>query len=149
MKKNNLKYKITSADNHNVCISLIMLAVFGGVSIWLHLSENRAYVFVDILTAVVLIITIYTLYCRIFKKLLIDGEGFYLQTAPGNGRYFKFSEAKEAWIGSNSAYGFVPSGFCFNFRTAAGEEYRFTFKNNQSDGIDYLTDIINGANADT
>lgn len=148
MKKNNWKYKITGASSQSVLVSFAALAVFGGVSLWLHISGNGAYIFTDIFTLFVLVIALYTLYCRLFKKLLISDEGFCLQTSPANGKYYSYSDAAKAWISSGATFSGLPSGFYFNFKTVDGEEFRFSYQNYQSDEIELLLLRINGTDAD-
>lgn len=124
-----------------------MLAIFGGVSVLLHLADNGAYFFTDILTAFVLAIALYSVYCLLFVKLMIGGEGFYFQTSPFGGRYYSYSDVSKAWLSSGTTFGGIPSGFYFNFKTVEGKVFRFQYQNYQSDEIEYLAKKIKRSNA--
>lgn len=120
----------------------ILLAVFGGVSIWLHISNNGAFLFTDLLTAFVLIITVYSIYKYMFVKILVGETGFYHQTKPGNGKYYDYADITEAWESSGkTANGMESYYFCY--KTTDGQIIKFPFTASQSDGIEYLLAQIN------
>lgn len=139
------KYKLSGASVQSIVVSFIALAIFGGVSVWLHLSDNGAYLFTDIMTAFMLVIAIHTIYVHIFVRLMISDEGFYFQTSPLNGRYYSYSEVEKAWLSSGTTIGGIPSGFYFNFKTVEGKEFKFPYQNYQADEIEYLENMINKA----
>ena len=87
------KYKITSGLT-GVILSFIMLAIFGGLAIWFHISQNDAIIISRILVIFAALAFALALYRAVFFKVLIDKEGFYYQTAPGNGRYYHYYEIR-------------------------------------------------------
>lgn len=147
MKKFNWKYIISGSNIQSIIISFVALAIFGGVSVLLHLADNGAYFFTDILTAFVLFIALYSVYCLLFVKLMIGGEGFYFQTSPLRGKYYSYSDISKAWLSNGTIFGGIPSGFYFNFKTVEGKEFRFQYQNYQSDEIEYLAKKIKRSNA--
>ena len=87
MKNKKWKYKITSGLT-GVVLSLVLLIVFGGLTIWFHISQNDAIIIGRILVIFAALAFILALYRAMFFKVLIDKDGFFYQTAPGNGRYY-------------------------------------------------------------
>ena len=77
--------------------SLFMLAIFGGITIYLHTIRHGAFLFGLLLTIIMLVIIFLSILRSIFVKVLIYEDGFYHQTKPGNGRYYKYSEISQAW----------------------------------------------------
>ncbi|MBQ6569538.1 MAG: hypothetical protein IJL87_04725 [Clostridia bacterium] len=139
MDGKNWKYKI-GIGLFDYIPSLIMLAVFGGVALLLRKSIGDAIIFLYLFAALGAALLIYTIYRHLFVKMYIDEHGFYIQTKPGNGKYYKISDIVEAWDSSGTG--------CFNFRTTDGDTVKFSYNAPQSDGIDYLMCLINGEDPD-
>ena len=91
------KYKI-GAGKMPVILSLGMTILFGGLSVWLHKTDNGAYFFGDILTGIMVAVLLVTIYRLMFYKVLIGKDGFYIQTHIGNGMYHNYGELTSAWI---------------------------------------------------
>lgn len=146
MKNEYWKYKIGGSLKSFIPL-LILLAIFGGVSIWLHSSNNGAFIFTTFFTFLVLALSAYSIYRFIFVKVLIGEDGFYHQTKPGNGQYYDYTEIAEAWESSGQDYGGTTNYYC-SFKTAGGQVNKFPFFSSESDGIDYLLMRINGENSE-
>lgn len=80
-----------------VIVSLIPLALFGGVAVWLHLTKHPAVIIAGLFTALALAVTLVGIYRLIFVKFLVSEAGFFHQTRPGNGRFYRYSELQNAW----------------------------------------------------
>lgn len=117
------KYKIGTGKTP-VILSLGMLILFGGLSIWLHKTDNGAYLFGDILTVIMAVVLITTIYRLLFYKVLIGQDGFYYQTQINNGRYYSYKELRKAWISKGKDHGGHDSTYC-NIETPEGRVIRF------------------------
>lgn len=141
MKKKQWNYQI-GGKPQGLIPTLFLLALFGGLTIWLYMSHNGAFLFGMILTVLALAILFAVIYRAIFVKLLIGEDGFYHQTKPGNGRHYKYSQIKKAWESSGKGVNGVENSFC-NYETYDGRVVRFPFFPYESDGVDYLMERIN------
>lgn len=128
--------------------SLFLLALFGGVSIYLYLSKHGAFLFGMILTAIAFALLIACIFRAKFVKVLIGEDGFYHQTKPGNGRYYKYGEITEAWESSGKSLNGMEQHFC-NYKTPDGQVIRFPFFPFEADGIDYLLERVQEASVKT
>lgn len=77
------KYKIGSGKMPMI-LTLIMFALFGGLTIWLHRVQNGAFLFTGALAVLTLILLGATIHRFLFYKVLIGKEGFYYQTGRKN-----------------------------------------------------------------
>lgn len=75
-------------------------------------------------------------------KVLIGERGFYHQTQPGNGRYFRYSEILKAWESAGKESNGTTGYFC-TCETIDGQVLRFPFLPGESDGIGYFLDCVN------
>ncbi len=140
MKKEQWEYKISSGFT-GVILSLIMLTVFGGITVWMHTSKNGAVIFGMILTAIAVVAFLIALYRAIFYKILIGEDGFFYQTNPCNGRYYYYSEIASAWTSSGRELNGYNSNYC-NYETIDGEVVRFPFYPADCDAVDYLIERV-------
>ena len=140
MKKVRWMYKIGGRLQGFVPLS-VLLVVFLGVSVWMYYFNNGAFVFGALLTALILIIMLVCVYHAVFVKILIDENGFYVQTRPGNGVYIPYSRVKRAWISSGEYLNGAP-GNSLNYQTEDGETHRFSFLPFESDGAYYLVEQV-------
>ncbi len=140
MEKKNWKYKITSGLT-GVILSFIMLAIFGGLAIWFHVSQNHAIIIGRILVIFAAVAFILALYRAVFFKVFIDKNGFYYQTAPGNGRYYHYYEIRKMWISSGNETNAQQMTYC-NFETNDGKVSRFFFMGVNLDAVDYLMNRV-------
>ena len=136
MNKKKWKHKITSGLT-GVILSFIMLAIFGGLAIWFHVSQNDAIIIGRILVIFAAVAFVLALYRAVFFKVLIDKDGFFYQTAPGNGRYYHYYEIRKMWISSGNETNSQQMTYC-NFETNEGKISRFFFMGVNLDAVDYL-----------
>lgn len=140
MKKKKWKYKITSGLT-GVILSFIMLAIFGGLAVWFHISQNDAIIIGRILVIFAAVAFILALYRALFFKVLIDKDGFFYQTAPGNGRYYHYYKIRKMWISSGNETNAQQMTYC-NFETNDGKVSRFFFMGANLDAVDYLINRV-------
>lgn len=120
-----------------VILSLVMVVLFGGLSIWLKKSENGAFLFTGLLTAAMFAAFLAAAYRALFYKVLIGREGFYYQSHPGNGRYYDYRELSKAWISAGKDISGTKSEFC-SFETPDGQVIRFPFYYADRKAVRYL-----------
>lgn len=136
MDKKKWKHKITSGLT-GVILSFIMLAIFGGLAIWFHVSQNDAIIIGRILVIFAAVAFVLALYRAVFFKVLIGKDGFFYQTAPGNGRYYHYYEIRKMWISSGNETNSQQMTYC-NFETNEGKISRIFFMGVNLDAVDYL-----------
>lgn len=120
---------------------LFMLALFGGLTYWLHKSGNSVYLYTGIFSLLLILLFLYALLRYLFTKLYIGDRGFFHQTRPGNGRYYTYDEITEAWVSSGQDHS-LPT--C-HYRTPQGRIIRFHFSpSREGEAIHALLLYING-----
>ncbi len=141
MEEDRWKYKVGGRPV-GLIPALVLLAVFGGLSIWLYCSHNGAFLFTLFLTAATFVLILCCIYRAVFVKVLFGERGFYHQTQPGNGRYFRYSEILKAWESAGKESNGTTGYFC-TCETIDGQVLRFPFLPGESDGIGYFLDCVN------
>lgn len=141
----NRKYKITTGLT-GVILSFVLLALFSGLAIWFHFRQNDAIIIGRILVIFAGFAFALALYRAVFFKVLIDKEGFFYQTAPGNGRYYHYYEIRKMWISSGKETNTQQMTYC-NFETNNGEISRFFFMGTNIDAVDYLMKRVEAVKA--
>lgn len=136
MKKQKWKYKITNGIT-GVIISFIMLTIFGSLALWFRISRNGAIIIGIILVIFASLAFFLALYRTLFFRVLIDKDGFFYQTAPGNGRYYHYYTIRQIWVSSGNDANAQQMQYC-NFETQDGRTMRFFFRNLDWDAVDYL-----------
>lgn len=130
------KYKI-GAGKMPVVLTLIMFAAFGGLTAWLYSTENGAFIFTGLLSAILLVLVIATGYRLAFFKVLIGKDGFFYQTGPSNGRFYNYSDVENAWINSGEAQNRAQEDYC-NIEISGIPVIRFQFFYADEKGVNYL-----------
>ena len=125
MEERNWKYKITSRTG--LVVAAVMLALFGGVTFWLYTVHNGAFILVGCIATLTAIAFLLSVYSALFFKVFVDKDGLYFQTAPGNGRYYRYAEICDMWLSSGRETNARQSTYC-NFETVEGKRLRFTGK---------------------
>lgn len=146
MEHRKWEHKITNGLT-GVILSFILLAAFGGLAIWFHISQNDAIIIGRILVIFAAFAFALALYRAMFFKVLIDKNGFFYQTAPGNGRYYNYREVHRMWISSGKEATAQQTTYC-NFETNDGKISRFFFMGINSDAVDYLMERVEAAKTD-
>ena len=140
MKERNWKYKITG-NWFGPMVIAITTAVSGGFTFWLYTAHDGAFVGLGGLTAFFAIICVLSAYGAMSFKLLVDKDGFYFRTKPGNGRYYRYSEICSMWISSGRETDTQEATYC-NFETIEGKRSRFLVLGSQIDAVDYMIERV-------
>ena len=137
------RYKIGSRKTP-VVLSLVMLAIFGGVTGWLYSENNGAFLFTGLFSAILLALVIATAYRLAFFKVLIGKDGFYYQTGPGNGTFYAYSQVEKAWLHSGEAQNRAQEDYC-NIEIPGIPVIRFQFFYADEKAVNYLVKRIEAA----
>lgn len=143
MESRQWKYKIGSGKTP-VVLSLIMFAIFGGVTGWLYSENNGAFLFAGLFSAILLALVIATVYRLAFYKVLIGKDGFYYQTGPRNGRFYAYTQVEKAWIHSGEAQNRAQEDYC-NIEIPGIPVIRFQFFYADEKAVNYLIKRIDAA----
>ena len=114
-----------------------MLTIFGSLALWFRISRNGAIIIGIILVIFASLAFFLALYRTLFFRVLIDKDGFFYQTAPGNGRYYHYYTIRQIWVSSGNDANAQQMQYC-NFETQDGRTMRFFFRNLDWDAVDYL-----------
>lgn len=114
-----------------------MFALFEGLTIWLHNTNNGAFIITGMFSVVMLLVLVATIHRFLFYKVLIGKDGFYYQTGISNGKYYAYTEVENAWRSSGTAMKGEQQDFC-NISLVDGSVIRFQFFYNDSKGVNYL-----------
>lgn len=148
MENRQWKYKIRS-DKMPVILTFIMFAAFGGLTAWLYSTNNGAFIFTGLFSAIMLALVIATVYRLAFFKVLIGKDGFYYQTGPGNGKFYNYVEVEKAWLNSGEAQNRAQEDYC-NIEIPGIPVIRFQFFYADEKGVNYLIKRIEAtANEET
>lgn len=120
-----------------VILTLIMFAVFGGLTAWLYSTDNGAFIFTGLFSAILLALVIATVYRLVFFKVLIGKDGFYYQTGPNNGRFYNYFEVEKAWLNSGEAQNRAQEDYC-NIEIPGIPVIRFQFFYADEKAVNYL-----------
>ena len=140
MEERNWKYKI--AGNWTAVIAVaITTAVSGGFTFWLYTAHDGAFVGLGGLTAFFAIICVLSAYGAMSFKLLVDQNGFYFRTKPGNGRYYRYREIRSMWLATDGMTDLQQVTYC-NFETMDGKRSRFLVLDPNLDAVDYMIERV-------
>ena len=95
------------------------------------------------LTAIAFLLSVYS---ALFFKVFVDKDSFYFQTAPGNGRYYRYTEICDMWLSSGRETNARQSTYC-NFETVEGKRLRFLVTGQYDDAVDYMIERVEAAGA--
>ena len=136
MENQTWKYKIRSGKMP-VILTVILFAVFGGLTAWLYSTNNGAFIFTGLFSAILLALVIATGYRLVFYKVLIGKDGFYYQTGPSNGKFYNYDQVEKAWINSGEAQNRAQQDFC-NVEIPGIPVIRFQFFYADEKAVNYL-----------
>lgn len=136
MENKQWKYQIR-CSKMPVVLMLIMLAAFGGLTAWLYSTDNGAFIFTGLFSAILLALVIATIYRLVFFKVLIGKDGFYYQIGPNNGKFYNYADVEKAWINSGEAQNRAQEDYC-NIEIPGIPVIRFQFFYADEKGINYL-----------
>ena len=145
MEERNWKYKITSSWTAVIAVA-ITTAVSGGFTFWLYTAHDGAFVGLGGLTAFFAIICVLSAYGAMSFKLLVDKDGFYFRTKPGNGRYYRYREVRSMWLATDGMTDLQQATYC-NFETMDGKRSRFLVLDPHLDAVDYMIERVEAVGA--
>ena len=140
MEERNWKYKITSSWTAVIAVA-ITTVVSGGFTFWLYTAHDGAFVGLGGLTAFFAIICVLSAYGAMSFKLLVDKDGFYFRTKPGNGRYYRYREIRSMWLATDKETDLQQATYC-NFEMMDGKRSRFLVLDPQLDAVDYMIERV-------
>ena len=151
MKERNWKYKITG-NWFGPMVIAITTAVSGGFTFWLYTAHDGAFVGLGGLTAFFAIICVLSAYGAMSFKLLVDKDGFYFRTKPGNGRYYRYSDILDCCLFEsqrNMRRSATRYGYYMKFTDCENQTHRVPYNKSLYEGeIDELVARIKRANED-
>lgn len=136
------KYILSKADKFSLIPLSIFFLIPGVITVFLYLSDNGAMIFTGAFAAFGLALTIYSIYCTCFVRILVFEDGFLYQPNIFTKKHYDYAEIAEAWDTQKRNPNGSTSWF-FNFKTLDGQQFSFACPMNQTDGIDYMLEIIN------
>lgn len=145
MEERNWKYKITSNWTAVIAVA-ITTVVSGGFTFWLYTAHDGAFVGLGGLTAFFAIICVLSAYGAMSFKLLVDQNGFYFRTKPGNGRYYRYREIRSMWLATDKETDLQQATYC-NFETMDGKRSRFLVLDPNLDAVDYMIERVEAVGA--
>ena len=145
MEERNWKYKITSSWTAVIAVA-ITTVVSGGFTFWLYTAHDGAFVGLGGLTAFFAIICVLSAYGAMSFKLLVDKDGFYFRTKPGNGRYYRYREIRSMWLATDKETDLQQATYC-NFETMDGKRSRFLVLDPHLDAVDYMIERVEAVGA--
>ncbi len=145
MEERNWKYKITSSWTAVIAVA-ITTVVSGGFTFWLYTAHDGAFVGLGGLTAFFAIICVLSAYGAMSFKLLVDKDGFYFRTKPGNGRYYRYREIRSMWLATDGMTDLQQATYC-NFETMDGKRSRFLVLDPHLDAVDYMIERVEAVGA--
>lgn len=129
-------HKITSGKA-GVILSFIMLVGFGALAFWFHSTGNDAIIIGRIVVIFAAVAFFLALYRAVFFKVLIGKDGFFHQSHPGNGRYYRYSEIRKAWVSSGRETNAQETNYC-NYETNEGKIVRFFITGANMDAVAFF-----------
>ena len=136
MEQRQWEYKIRS-NKTSILLAFIMLALSGGITLWLKSTGNGFFVIIGIFSAAMLLLFIATIYRFIFYKVLISSDGFYYQSSMSNGKYYLYKDIEKAWISSGTNQSGVQEDYC-NIAPYNQPVIRFPFYFKDDEAVQYL-----------
>lgn len=137
MDKKQWKHKIGGGVGCGTILIFFMMVGMAALCLWFHKTDNSAIILGRIILTVFAVAFVLSLYRTIFFKVLIGKDGFYYQSAPGNGRYYSYSEIRKAWISSSRETNANTAIYC-NYETRDGKTVRIAITEADRDAADYL-----------
>ena len=136
MEEKQWKHKI-GGNLVGTILVFIMTVGMAALCIWFEKSSNGAILLGRIILVVFAVAFALSLYRVVFFKVLIGRDGFFYQSAPGNGRYYRYSELRNAWVSSGKETNST-STFYLQFETREGSITRIAILEADTDAADYL-----------
>ena len=131
------KYKIGGGVGCGTILVFIMLVGIAALCMWLYKTGNDAIILCRIILVMFAVAFVLSLYRTLFFKVLIDTDGFFYQSAPGNGRHYRYSEIRNAWVSSGRETNGTDARYC-QFETRDGSIVRIAVTEADMDAANYI-----------
>ena len=141
LEKKQWKYKIGGGVGCGTILVFIMTVGMAALCLWFHKTGNDAILLGRIILTMFAAAFVLSLYRTIFFKVLINKDGFYYQSAPGNGRYYRYSEIRRAWLSSGRETNSNTATYC-NYETRDGKIVRIAITGADTDAAEYLIERV-------
>ena len=141
MDKKQWKYKIGGGVGCGTVLVFLMTVGMAALCLWFYKTGNGAILLGRIILTMFALAFVLSLYRTIFFKVLIGDDGFYYQTAPGNGRYYRYSEIRRAWLSSGRETNAHEAIYC-NYETRDGTTVRIAITGADTDAAEYLIERV-------
>lgn len=140
MKKNQWRYKVGS-NFMGIILSFVLLGIFGGITLYLYRTGNGAFIFGMFLTGLAILVILLGIYRAISVKFLVNENGFYHQTKIGNGKFYRFSEIRKAWVSSGRSANGVENEY-FNYELADGKVVKVFLMPSDDEAAEFMLSRI-------
>lgn len=141
MDKKQWKYKIGGGVGCGTILVFFMMAGMAALCLWFYKTGNQAIILGRIILTMFAAAFVLSLYRTIFFKVLIGKDGFFYQSAPGNGRYYRYSEIRRAWMSSGRETNSSTAIYC-NYETRDGKTVRIAITGADTDAAEYLIERV-------
>ena len=141
MNKEKWKYKIGGGVGCGTILLFFMTLGMAALCLWFHKTGNGAILLGRIILTIFSAVSVLSIYRSIFFKVLIGEDTFFYQSSPGNGRYYRYSEIRNAWISSGRETNGTNSQYC-QIETRAGVTIRIPITGIDADAAEYLVDKV-------
>lgn len=119
----------------------VMLALISGLTVYLYIKENAAFFFTGFISLIFLAVFIVSVTRALCVKFLVGEKGFYYQTKPNNGKFYRYTDIKNAWVSTGASSNGFESQF-FNFETADAVTIRVPIRGIDSEATEYILDRV-------
>lgn len=140
LDKKQWKYKIGGNVVGTVLV-FIMLVGMAALCLWFQKTGNSAIILGRIILLIFAVAFVLGLYRTVFFKVLIGRDGFFYQSAPGNGRYYRYSEIRRAWLSSGRETNAREANYC-NYETVEGNIVRIAITGADTDAVNYFIERV-------
>ncbi len=145
MEKKQWEYKI-GGNLVGTILVFIMTVGMAALCLWFQKTGNGAILIGRIILAVFAVAFALSLYRVVFFKVRIGRDGFFYQSAPGNGRYYRYSELRNAWVSAGKETNST-STFYLQFETREGAITRIAILEADMEAADYLVKRVAAVSA--
>lgn len=141
------KYQIGGRPK-GLIAEIILLILFGAATLSLFRHRNGAFLFSLILTVIVIVLIILTIWRAARFKLLLGEESFCHKMGRAGKKYYNYSDILDAWTSTGQNLNGTTGCWCV-YKTKNGQTIRFSFLPSESEQIDYFLEQIHTHSCNT
>ena len=146
MNNKQWQYKIGGGVGCGTVLLFFMTIGMAALCLWFQKTGNGAILLGRIILTIFSAVLVLSIYRSIFFKVLIGEDSFFYQSSPGNGRYYRYSEIRNAWISSGRETNGTNAQYC-QIETRAGATIRIPITGIDTDAAEYLVDRVANVSA--